>query len=368
MEVIDVDSHITVAKGLEGTPICVHLLDDGGHSIEFNRTVVKFAPPNASSCATARRRFRPGSFGTSTGASKTSTATASIAKCLSSIAHTCFYDAKTRVAIEAARNYNDALAETIAACKDPSRYLGAAPLPLQDPAAAADEADRAVKQLRMPVVVIGANVRGRNLDLPEFWPFFARVNELNIPIIIHSDGLSPFQNHPAAGDRTGWAERGPFLADYPIWWMLTHPFEHMIAIARIIYSGLLDRFPNLKFILEEGNVGYALYLFDRLEEGREFGELLYGPRVHLGGPKKHPLDYLEHFHWAVESEDSLIGEVIRRWSAERVLFSSDYPHPDTPWPESVAGMQKVLKPFTAADEAKVMWQNAARLLRLSDLG
>ena len=200
--------------------------------------------------------------------------------------------------------------------------------------------------------------------MPEFLPFFARMNELNVPIIIHSDGLSPYQNHPAAGDRTGWSERGPFSADYPIWWMLTHPFEHMIAISRIIYSGLLDRFPNLRFILEEGNAGYAPYLFDRLDEGREFGELLYGPRVHLGGPKKRPLEYLEHFHWAVESEDSLIGEVIKRWGADRILFSSDYPHPDTPWPESVVGMRKALSAFSAADEAKVMWENAARLLHL----
>jgi hypothetical protein len=37
--------------------------------------------------------------------------------------------------------------------------------------------------------------------------------------------------------------------------MLGHPFEHMIAIARLIYSGLLDRYPNLRFIFEEGNVG-----------------------------------------------------------------------------------------------------------------
>jgi predicted TIM-barrel fold metal-dependent hydrolase len=215
------------------------------------------------------------------------------------------------------------------------------------------------------------------LDMPEFRPFFARMNELNIPLIIHSDGLTSYQTHPAAGERTGWSNRGLFAAggrdrsqaeeqvpDYPIWWMLTHPFEHMIAIARIIYSGMLDRFPNLRFIFEEGNVGYALYLFDRLEEGWEFGEMIQGPRVHLGGPKKHPLDYLEHFHWAVESEDSLIAEAIRRWGAERILFSSDYPHSDTPWPESVAGMKKALSGFSTADEAKVMGQNAAQLLHL----
>ena len=92
--------------------------------------------------------------------------------------------------------------------------------------------------------------------------------------------------------------------------------------------------------------------------------MLYGPRVHLGGPKKHPLEYLEHFHWAVESEDSLIDEVIKRWGAERILFSSDYPHSDTPWPESVAGMKKALTGFSTADEAKVMWENATRLLHL----
>jgi predicted TIM-barrel fold metal-dependent hydrolase len=365
MQVIDVDSHITVVKGLEGSAFRVDMLADGSHSFEFNHAAFKFVAPNG-------KIPRPGKE-------------AILTRCFWDLdrrlddldrdgiskqvlifhsAHV-FYDADSRVAAETARKYNDGLAEMIATCKDPSRYLGAAPLPLQDPTAATAEAERAVKELGMPVVVIGTNVRGRNLDMPEFLPFFSRMNDLNIPIILHSDGLSPYQNYPAAGDRTGWSERGPFSADYPVWWMLTHPFEHMIAIARIIYSGLLDRYPNLRFILEEGNVGYALYLFDRLEEGWEFGEMLFGPRVHLGGPKKHPLEYLHHFHWAVESEDSLIGEVIKRWGAERILFSSDYPHHDTPWPESVAGMKKALKPFTAADEAKVMWENAARLLHLS---
>ena len=68
--------------------------------------------------------------------------------------------------------------------------------------------------------------------------------------------------------------------------------------------------------------------------------MIHGPRVYLGGPKKHPLDYLEHFHWTVESEEPLIGEAIKRWGAERILFSSDSAHSDTPWPESVAGIRR----------------------------
>lgn len=364
MPVIDVDSHVSVTKGLEGTPFRVDVLADGGHALEFNRTGFKFAPPNGKFPRSGKEAILARVFWDLDRRLEDLDRDGITRQVLIFHSAQVFYDADSRVAVETARKYNDALAEMIATCKAPSRYLGAAPMPLQDPKAAADEAERAVRELRMPVVVIGTNVRGHNLDMPEFGPFFARINELGIPLIIHSDGLSPYQSHPAAGDRTGWSDRGPFSADYPIWWMLTHPFEHMIAIARIIYSGLLDRFPDLQFILEEGNVGYALYLFDRLEEGWEFGELIHGPRVHLGGPKKHPLDYLEHFHWAVESEDSLIGEAIKRWGAERILFSSDYPHPDTPWPESVAGMKKALSEFSAEVEGKVMWENATRLLHL----
>ena len=186
------------------------------------------------------------------------------------------------------------------------------------------------------------------------------MNKLEIPIIVHSDGLSSFQTHPAAGERTGWWERGPFAVDQPIWWTWAIPLSNMIAIARIIYSGLLDRYPNLKFIFEEGNVGYALYLFDRLEAGWEFGEMIYGARVHLRGPKKRPLEYLEHFHWAVESEDWLIAEVVKRWGAERILFSTDYPHGDTPWPESVKRrVKEALAPYSAADQAKA-WARTPR--------
>jgi predicted TIM-barrel fold metal-dependent hydrolase len=364
MEVIDVDSHLTVTKGLGGTPFRVDILADGGHSMEFNGTRLKFASPTGKFPRPRKEAIAARTFWDLDRRLDDLDRDGISRQVLIFHSAHVFYDADRRVAIETARKYNDGLAEMIATCKTPARYMGAAPLPMQDPIAAADEAERAVKQLHMPVVVIGTNVRGKNLDMPEFDPFFARLNDLDVPIIIHSDGLSPFQSYPAAGDRTGWSDRGPFSADYPIWWMLTHPFEHMIAIARIIYSGLLDRFPNLRFILEEGNVGYALYLFDRLEEGWEFGELLYGPRVHLGGPKKHPLEYLEHFHWAVESEDSLIAEAIKRWGAERILFSSDYPHPDTPWPESVAGMKKALSGFSSSDQAKVMYENAARLLHV----
>jgi aminocarboxymuconate-semialdehyde decarboxylase len=125
-----------------------------------------------------------------------------------------FYGAERKLAIETARNINDGLAEMIAACKAPHPYMGAASLPLQDPVAAADEAQHA-KQLGIPVVVIGTNVNGKNLDQREFEPFFARINELNVPLIIHSDGLTSYQTHPAAGERMGWSDRAARVSGTP---------------------------------------------------------------------------------------------------------------------------------------------------------
>jgi len=364
MRIIDADSHVTVVKGLEGTAFQVQLLPDGGQLMAFNGTQFDAAPPDG-------KRLRPGKEPIDIHAwwdldrrlEDLDREGVNKQVLLFHTAHV-FYGADPKIAVATARKFNDGLAEMIATCREPSRYLGAVHLPLQEPEAAAAEAERGVRELGMPVVVIGTNVRGKNLDSPEFWPFFERMNELEVPIIVHSDGLTPFQTHPAAADRIGWWERTPFATDYPIWWMLGHPFEHMIAITRIIYSGLLDRYPRLRFIFEEGNVGYALYLFDRLEDGWEFGELLFGPRVRLRGPRKRPSEYLPHFHWAVESEDSLIPEVIRRWGPERVLFSTDYPHSDTPWPESVKEMRETLAGCSADDQAKVFGENAARLMHL----
>ena len=129
MKVIDVDSHVTVIKGLAGSVLRVELLGDGGHSFEFNRATIKFAPP-------AGKFARPGKE-------------TILARCFWDLdqrledldrdgiskqvlifhsAHV-FYDADSRVAVETTRKYNDGLSEMIATCKDPSRYMGAAPLP-----------------------------------------------------------------------------------------------------------------------------------------------------------------------------------------------------------------------------------------------
>ena len=77
MPVIEVDSHVTVVKGLEGTPFRVDLRADGSHSFEFNRAALNLSRPTENSPARARRRSSPAVFGISTDGLKISIVMAS---------------------------------------------------------------------------------------------------------------------------------------------------------------------------------------------------------------------------------------------------------------------------------------------------
>src|SRR5262249_29820134 len=140
MQVIDVDSHITVVKGLEDSPFQITLLPDGGHLMELTGARIDLPPPQGKP---PRPQKPPIDIRT----------TWDLDRRLEDldqegidqqvlIFHTShvFYGADLKVAVQTARKYNDGLAEMIATCRQPARYLRAAPLPLQDPQPAADSA------------------------------------------------------------------------------------------------------------------------------------------------------------------------------------------------------------------------------------
>ena len=85
--------------------------------------------------------------------------------------------------VTVARQFNDSLARVVAA--HPDRFVGLALAPMAEPEKAPEELDRAVKELGMVGVGIASNINGTNLDAKELGPFYAKVQELDIPIFIH---------------------------------------------------------------------------------------------------------------------------------------------------------------------------------------
>lgn len=153
------------------------------------------------------------------------------------------------LAITFARRHNDALAAVVA--PHPGRLAGLAQLPVQDPAAAAAEAQRAVTELGLIGVAIGTDV-GRPLDDPALDELYAAVEALDVPLFVHPapDGI----DRPRRDERLA-----RFDAD--LW--LGFAYEEALAVATLVLGGVLDRHEALDVCVSHGG-GATTWLAERM--------------------------------------------------------------------------------------------------------
>ena len=247
------------------------------------------------------------------------------------------YWADDALGVRLTRLVNDAMAA--AARLHPDRFVVLATLPMQDPAAAVGEVNRAVTQLGCRGIYLGTNVRGKELTDSSFLPVFERIHTLGVPIFLHPLNVIGAQR----------------LANYHLHNLLGNPFDTAVAAANLIFSGLLDRFPNLDICLPHAG-GALPYLIGRLNHG-------WKVRQECRALKKPPSSYLRRFTYdtishAPESLDYLIKLV----GADRVMLGSDYCF-DMGCERPVEVVTR-LRGLTRADRTKILGGNAARLLRL----
>ncbi|MFY9827053.1 MAG: amidohydrolase family protein [Rhodoplanes sp.] len=241
-------------------------------------------------------------------------------------------------AVRKAREANDFLASEIQ--KRPDRYSGFAHLPMQDVAAAADELERCVKDLKFCGAMINGHTNGQYLDDPKLNPFWERAVALDTLIYLHpTDPVAPL----------------PVLAGYEslsraTWGWGVETGSHAL---RLIFGGVFDRFPKARRAL--GHRGETLpFLLWRFDSRAK----LYG--VKLG---KNPSDYIRE-NIVVTTSGMFSAEplhcTIDALGADRVMFSGDYPF------ESSDAAGKFLDTVPLADEvrAAVARHNAERVLRL----
>ncbi|MGH2892120.1 MAG: amidohydrolase family protein [Solirubrobacteraceae bacterium] len=251
--------------------------------------------------------------------------------------------ASTEEATRTARAANDALAEIVAA--HPDRFAGFAAIALQDPGAAADELERAVRDLHSK----GALVNGysdapggaRYYDDPAYLPFWERVAALGVPLYLHP--RNPLPDTPMLAGR-------PELLG-PTWAFAIETGTHAL---RLIVSGLFDRFPTLQVIV--GHMGEFLpFAMARLQQ-----RLAHVAGVDLATP---PRQVLQDNFWITISGNyhaaSLMGTMLELGS-DRLLFACDHPFEDMAdgarWFDEVA--------ISEADRLKIGRTNAQRLLSL----
>ncbi len=259
---------------------------------------------------------------------------------------------------ELAEIANDGLAELIA--KHPNRFAGfVASLPMNNPAAAVKEIERAVKKLDAVGVQIFTNVNGRPLDDPDFLPIFEKAAELDVPIWVHPARGSGFPDYQTEKK-----------SKYELWWVFGWPYETSIFMARMVFAGIFDRFPKIKIITHHlggmvpyfsGRTGPGL---DQLGARTEEEDLT----VYLRRLKKRPQEYFKMFYADTATFGS--GPAIRCgldfFGVDQVLFASDSPFD----PEKGAGyIRETIRcvdvlDVSEEDRRKIYEGNIRRLIRL----
>lgn len=135
--------------------------------------------------------------------------------------------------IELARIINDSMAKMIQGFED--RFIPIAEIPALEIHEALVEIERAVRDLGMKGIQLNTTIGGRPLDSPEFRPLFAKVSTLNIPILIHPCNVAQSQ-------------RRSYETQYGLHRILGWPFETSLAVARLVFGGILSEYPSLRII------------------------------------------------------------------------------------------------------------------------
>jgi aminocarboxymuconate-semialdehyde decarboxylase len=254
---------------------------------------------------------------------------------LSAAPQTWLYGQEASVGAAAAAIQNDEIARL--GKEHPDRFSGIATLPMQAPDKAADELRRAMRTLGLHGAMIGSNVGGKNLDDPSFEPLWATAAELDAWMMIHPGNV-------AGADR---------LRSYYLGNLIGNPLDTTIAGACLIFGGVLERYPNLNFVMVHGG-GFIPYQGGRWVHG---WHVRPEPKVHL---KHSPEPYLDRFLYdTITHSKPALEFLVSSAGANRVFLGSDYPY-DMGTAECVRQVRAA--DISAADRDTILGGHAATIL------
>jgi predicted TIM-barrel fold metal-dependent hydrolase len=251
-----------------------------------------------------------------------------------------------------ARVANDAMAELCQ--KHPDRFAGfVAALSLTDVMGSVAEAKRAINDLGAAGVQIFSPLAGRPLDEPAFEPLFAAMAQMDRPIWLH----------PA---RT--ASMPDFAAEqksrFEMWWCFGWPYDTSVAMARLVFSGIFDRYPNLHIVTHhlggmipyyDGRVGPGLQVLGARTSDEDYSRI-------LPGLKRPHMDYFHDFYADTAMFGGSIGAIrcgLDFFGADKVVFATDTPlGPIKPAIDVLRQLD-----ISDTDKRKIFTGNAEKLLK-----
>ena len=213
------------------------------------------------------------------------------------------YWAKPKDCLEVSKFLNDDLAQVVS--DNPSRFLGLATIPMQDPDLAIQELRRCM-ELGFVGIEIGSHINDMNLNHPNLFPIFEACQDLGAAVFVHPWDMMGM-------DR---------MTDYWLPWLVGMPAETSLAICSMIFGGVFERLPNLRVAFAHGGGSFPGTI-GRIEHGFNVRPDLcaidnnINPREYLG---KFFVDSLVH-------DDSALRGLIGLFGEDKVMLGTDYPFP-----------------------------------------
>lgn len=260
-------------------------------------------------------------------------------------------------AIDLARAYNDWLYQTYV--KPSSCFEGMALIPLQEPEAAVEELRRAVEELGMCGGMLPSTGIQLHLGHQFYWPIYAEANRLGCCLGIHG----------GAHENLGMDDLNPYAPVHA----LGHPFGQMISFGGIIFNGICDKFPNVRFGFLEGGVAWLLMCLERFDRSYET-HIQYDPRgefLQLRDGERVSDYAIRHIkagriYVGCEGSEPDLPHAVKRVGNEPFIYSTDYPH-EVNNESCKKEIREVLENhgLTANDKEAVLHLNAERFYKLS---
>jgi predicted TIM-barrel fold metal-dependent hydrolase len=231
------------------------------------------------------------------------------------------------------------------------RVLAAAPVPLNDVTRAVEEVRYAYEELGIRCFWARPNpFNHRTLGDRYYDPLYEILQDLDVSFATHE--FMGLVGTSAGADR---------FESFVEWHACVHQMEAQMAMLSMIVNGVYERFPRLRVAYMEAGSSWLPSWLHRIEEHVELAGWLETPEC-----KRDPKEYFQNNCWVTtECDEHLLYHTIEEMGDTRILFETDFPHPDSKYPNAVStflGQERV----SEESKRKILWDNAIDFYRFPD--
>ena len=228
---------------------------------------------------------------------------------------------------------------------NPDRFVGLACITSHDPSRAAKQlrhaAEIGLRGVEMNVATAVEPIYHRDWDV-----LWAASHETGLPISFHTLGLHTRRPKKADRETYRWEDIGVSVCGFQL--------SGAESLSSIIFSGACDRFPNFKFVLGECGIAWIPYMLHRMDE--EYDRQLF----HLNLSLK-PSELWSRQGYSTFQHEYLSNEMVSIVGEDNIMWGSDYPHPDSVWPDSRPVIDENLGHLDESALRKIVCDNTTKL-------